>query len=374
MAEIDLAIYAVSGALILSVMLLGLIRRTDGVFTYVCAAGVLSAAAGVLSVTAGDGAGVYISALLRGLSGLSIALPVLLPRALGCGSGGIRIFSAAAAASGIVFLAAGEFAPGFLTAHAVCALLIYVSDGATVMADCKDKRDRGFILSSLAVSAVMCCAEFLVSLPSLTAAANAICSVILLYMAERGTDRRNAERVNAHFIFNALGTVQYLYETGRGGADDVMRNLCGYLRGALDFSRRLTTARFDDETELVGYYASVEKIRFPGIDVGIHADFTDFRLPFHTLLPLVETAVDKNIRPHGVDGKVLCESRDCGAYALVSIRDNGRGQADEDAYAEVRGRLRMLCGGTLTVRHGADGDGFLNCVELKIPKKKGGAA
>lgn len=72
-----------------------------------------------------------------------------------------------------------------------------------------------------------------------------------------------------------------------------------YLRGNFGELERKSLIQLSKEIEYVRYYTSIEKVRFPDLQIQFELRFTDFMLPALTVQPLVENSIllckNKNI-------------------------------------------------------------------------------
>ncbi|MFT6335308.1 MAG: hypothetical protein ACJATI_002062 [Halioglobus sp.] len=147
-------------------------------------------------------------------------------------------------------------------------------------------------------------------------------------------------QMNPHFIFNALGAVQYFIQThDTERADEYLSNFAMLMRSILESSKS-KYIRLNEELRLLELYVGLEKVRFEelfeyDIKVDVNVD-TEINIPPMIVQPFVENAIN-----HGLynlnerSGYLLIhfgmpeEDR-----LIITIEDNGVGR-------ERAGQLRM---------------------------------
>ena len=98
--------------------------------------------------------------------------------------------------------------------------------------------------------------------------------------------------------------------------------------------------------------------------------FTHFRLPPLTLQPIVENAVKHGLDPYAGPLRISIRTRRADFGTEIIVEDNGRGfdpsgeSRDHTALANIRQRLEMMCGGSLTI---TPNDGGGTVVTVTIP-------
>ena len=129
---------------------------------------------------------------------------------------------------------------------------------------------------------------------------------------------------------------------------------------------------FGEELTHVEAYVSIVKAEESRpIDMQYDLQETDFLLPPLTVEPLVENAIRHGL-PNG--GTVTLSTRAENDAYLIEVSDNGigfNGSGTQEAgkrssigLENVQARLRMLCGGTLSVASGSEGA----TLTIRLPK------
>lgn len=158
-------------------------------------------------------------------------------------------------------------------------------------------------------------------------------------------------RLNPHFLFNALNSVDVLARSGKTAQmSKVLDGLTGLLRYVLDERRPNVTLR--EELDFVGRYLEVQQVRLgdrlrcsvvtqPGLDGAA--------VPQLLLQPIIENAVEHGIAQTLDGGVVHVEARRDGDVLEIAVEDDGAGIAAERPGAGIglsstRERLARLFG------------------------------
>ena len=132
---------------------------------------------------------------------------------------------------------------------------------------------------------------------------------------------------------------------------------------------------FREELENLNAYLRIEMIRFPNLRVEYDIGAEDFSVPCLSVQPLVENAVRHGIgKRRGKAGTVTIKTAEDSDFWQIIIQDDGVGYTGipQDGKTHigienVRQRLAILCGGTLTIT-GTEGQGTV--AEMRIPKER----
>ncbi len=178
-------------------------------------------------------------------------------------------------------------------------------------------------------------------------------------------------QMRPHFIYNTLMSIYYLCKQDTEKAQQVILDFSSYLRQNFTAIAKEDTIPFTEELEHTRAYLAVEQARFQDrLLVKFETPFTTFRIPPLTLQPIVENAVKHGLDPELEPLFISVYSRQRDGYAEIIVEDSGPGYkpSDDDephiALANISKRLKMMCGGELTISN-ADCGGTI--VAIRIP-------
>ncbi len=182
-------------------------------------------------------------------------------------------------------------------------------------------------------------------------------------------------QIQPHFLFNILGSIEWLCETDPPRAQEATDELARFLRGNMDSLQSTKTIPASRELEHVRCYLNLERIRF-GSKLRVEYDIgpMDFFLPALSLQPLVENAVRHGVTKREEGGTIQVTTSQTALYDQVTIRDDGVGfdpQSDREdgryhvGIENVRSRLAAQCGGSLFI-HSKPGIGTV--AQVRIPR------
>ena len=142
-------------------------------------------------------------------------------------------------------------------------------------------------------------------------------------------------QMNPHFIFNALGSIQYYIQTARTDeADDFLTMFARLMRKYLDSATELTI-NLRDEVNLLDEYTRLEMMRFEDqfdtkIIVNDNINLDQEILPSMLLQPFIENAINHGLQPRLDKGGELrvVFSKNRQDHLVCSISDNGIGRTN----------------------------------------------
>ena len=177
--------------------------------------------------------------------------------------------------------------------------------------------------------------------------------------------RALAQQIRPHFIYNTLSSIYVLCKNGSPRTLPVMEDFLTYLQANYTAISQEKPIPFQEELRHVKAYLDVEAVRYDGLlQVEYDTPHVEFRLPPLTLQPIVENAVKHGIRQEHALLRIVIRTRRTAECSQVVIEDNGPGFASRGAAEgappegertqeagvglnNVRGRLELLCGGSL---------------------------
>ena len=154
--------------------------------------------------------------------------------------------------------------------------------------------------------------------------------------AERETLRRQVvearlqalqAQIEPHFLFNTLGSVEYLIETDTARAGAMLKSLIQYLRAALPRMRSQSTT-LGPESELVRVYLEILKFRMEerlNYRIDVPVGLASAQFPPMMLQSIVENSIKHGLEPKTDGGTItlLASIADGGLH--VTVADTGLG-------------------------------------------------
>lgn len=140
------------------------------------------------------------------------------------------------------------------------------------------------------------------------------------------------KQVTPHFIFNVLSSISRLISIKEYSiAMNILDSFAQMLRYSLsDISSEIT---LEQELNYIKNYLSIQKNRFlERIEYDINADDMSLSLniPYFSLQPLVENAIEHGLLPLANGGKVKVTCKISHKSCIIEISDNGKGIEKEE--------------------------------------------
>ena len=180
-------------------------------------------------------------------------------------------------------------------------------------------------------------------------------------------------QIRPHFIYNTLGSIEYLCLEDPPKAGKLVHSFAKYLRGNFGELDNPKPIRMSQEMEHVRHYVHIENVRFPDMTFTINMNSEDFMLPALTIQPIVENAIKHGLMKLSHGGSICLTSWETDTHHCVSIEDDGVGfdtgiLLDERKHIglrNIRGRLESMVNGTLEIESTV---GKGTKVSIRIPK------
>ncbi|MBQ6755614.1 MAG: histidine kinase [Oscillospiraceae bacterium] len=189
----------------------------------------------------------------------------------------------------------------------------------------------------------------------------------------RGAKIQNLiSQIRPHFIYNTLASVSMLCESDPQRASEVVGNFNNYLQSNFNALSATEPIAFLSELEHTKAYLNVQKALYDSkLSVEYDTDYITFRLPPLTLQPIVENSVKHGIgKTHRAEKIFICSRAVEGGAEIIVEDDGTKYEPAPDGKVHIgleniRERLQMMCGGTLSVAPRASGG---TVVTVFVPK------
>lgn len=149
-------------------------------------------------------------------------------------------------------------------------------------------------------------------------------------------------QINPHFLFNTLNAgVQLAMMEGAERTYTYVRNMAEFFRYNVKKGNETVTLR--EEIELVDNYIYILNVRFSGeihYEKELDESLLDIRMPGMILQPIVENSVNHGIREMEGAGIIRLSVYAMGDEVCISVKDNGKGIAEEDIQSILDGSYR----------------------------------
>ena len=178
-------------------------------------------------------------------------------------------------------------------------------------------------------------------------------------------------QIRPHFIYNTLASIYLLCREDPEKAATVVNDFTEYLQGNFTAISETNLVSFSEELRHTHAYLAVEKALYMDkLQIEQDTDFKAFRLPPLTLQPLVENAVKHGMNLSSGVLHINIRTRYTDSGIEISVEDNGPGfdpsdeSSPQTAVTNIRQRLELMCGGSLSIRSGEGGG---TVVKILIP-------
>ncbi len=166
-------------------------------------------------------------------------------------------------------------------------------------------------------------------------------------------------QIQPHFLYNALTTIKHLCAKNDPRAEQSVASFAKYLRGNMDSLTNKTPIPFEKELAHLENYLSIERLRFPQIEIIYDISVRDFVIPPLTVQTMVENSIRYGVtkKSDGV-GTITVSSREDEKAYYAYIIDDGVGFDTTQILSDGRShigisntaqRLEAMCGGSLAI-------------------------
>ena len=163
-------------------------------------------------------------------------------------------------------------------------------------------------------------------------------------------------QMRPHFIYNTMTSIYCLCSQDPEKAQQVVMDFTTYLRKNFTAVASAAPITFSSELEHTRAYLAVEQAQYSkSLTVEYDTPHTFFRVPPLTLQPIVENAVKHGRDPNAGPLHISIRTRKTDTGSEITVSDNGCGYDPADdsephiALKNIRQRLELMCGGSLTI-------------------------
>ena len=178
-------------------------------------------------------------------------------------------------------------------------------------------------------------------------------------------------QMRPHFIYNTMTSIYCLCSQDPEKAQQVVMDFTTYLRKNFTAVASAAPITFSSELEHTRAYLAVEQAQYSkSLTVEYDTPHTFFRVPPLTLQPIVENAVKHGRDPNAGPLHISIRTRKTDTGSEITIADTGCGYDPANdsephlALNNIRQRLELMCGGSLTI---TPNDGGGTTVTVTIP-------
>jgi two-component system LytT family sensor kinase len=146
-------------------------------------------------------------------------------------------------------------------------------------------------------------------------------------------------QISPHFIYNALNAIASFINTDPAQARELVLEFADFTR--YSFRRHGDFTTVAEELRSVDGYLRLERARFGerlGVTLQIAPEVLGTIIPFLSVQPLVENAVRHGLATKEGPGALAITAADSGAYAVITVEDDGVGIDPELARAVLAGQ------------------------------------
>jgi two-component system sensor histidine kinase YesM len=158
-------------------------------------------------------------------------------------------------------------------------------------------------------------------------------------------DKRRSEfdalqaQINPHFLYNTLGSIVWMIESGRyKEAISMVTALANLFRISLSQGSAIIPIR--SELQHAGYYLYIQNIRYKNkftVEMHVDPEIEYFQTIKLIIQPLLENAIYHAMELMDGDGVITLSGRRCGDDVYIEVRDNGLGIPQDKLAALLTG-------------------------------------
>lgn len=142
--------------------------------------------------------------------------------------------------------------------------------------------------------------------------------------------RLNRARINPHFFFNAMTSLQNVSEEENSpNTSAFIARFAKILRQSLE-STYVETITLEEEIDFLTQYLEVQQLRFPDkfnytFEIDENLEINELKIPGMIIQPFVENSIEHGFDAIDFTGEIIISMKDIGENLEIQIMDNGRG-------------------------------------------------
>jgi len=159
--------------------------------------------------------------------------------------------------------------------------------------------------------------------------------------------RLNRARINPHFFFNAMASLQNLSLQEKSTQTTLfISRFAKIMRQSLESTyEELVTV--ESEIDFITNYLEVQKLRFPEkfdftFDIDHNLEINELKMPGMIIQPFVENAIEHGFNTIDYKGLILISFVDDKEQIKISIEDNGIGNTDQKKVKNHKSRAMQI--------------------------------
>ncbi len=180
------------------------------------------------------------------------------------------------------------------------------------------------------------------------------------------------KNINTGLIYRALALAAGKLKANNMSEGKLIYDTSIYMKCNIRATTDHAIVDFEEELEYIRAYLGIQSKRYPKLDITIEDKVTEFKVPYNTIEPLVENAIENGLLRVGEEGRFVLRSYERLDCFAIQIVDNGQGISPDklfvsgvSAYRELKEILKDMCGAGIELKCKRDKGSIIT---VKIPK------
>lgn len=159
--------------------------------------------------------------------------------------------------------------------------------------------------------------------------------------------RLNRARINPHFFFNAMASLQNLSLQEKSNQTTLfISRFAKIMRQSLENTyEELVTV--ENEIDFITHYLELQKLRFTdkfdyAFSVDENLEINELQIPGMIIQPFIENAIEHGFKDLDYKGKIDIVFEETNNQLLITVKDNGRGQQQEEQERKHKSRAMEI--------------------------------